>query len=82
MSRIRKFPWYLGLVLVVLLAYSTIGAPNASGEESNGTKCNEFTNSLGTFHSFGGGACYEGAPNSAHANNQVGYCHQYHYSCS
>ncbi len=78
----------LRLVLRSIRAMSLIAifvglsASQAHSEQSNGDRCSEGNNIFGQAeHAFGGGACYQGAPNGAHTNWQTGYCHTYHYDC-
>lgn len=72
----KRVLFLTGSVLVLLGGVSA-----ARAETSNGSRCDEWSNMLGTFHQFGGGACYQGAPNGAHTNAQKGYCSQFHYTC-
>ncbi len=63
------------------LILALAGFTAVSAEESQGG-CDEFTNALGTFHAFTGGACYQGRPNAVHGSWQNGYCGQYHCICT
>ncbi len=69
------------VALLVALIGLAIGIPSSSRAEESLPGCDEFTNMLGSFHGFTGGACYQGAPNAKHSDYQSGYCHTFHFDC-
>ena len=52
----QRVGWSVIALLFVLAVSSLLRAPAVSGEQSNGDRCDEFKNMLGTFHAFGGGS--------------------------
>lgn len=67
-------------VSIIVVGVASLAKP-AAAQPENGF-CNEYSDAIGTFHAFQSpGACYQGAPNGVHGDYQLGYCHQYHYTC-
>ena len=82
MSRIKRLSLVQSIMACAVAATLLAGTPGSMVGQPETPGCDQFSNALGTFHAFVGGACYQGAPNAKHTNWQNGYCHEWHYTCS